>query len=224
MVLDMTPDREWTQLAGPNTPPRVEIDTDVKVRVAPLSFFVRADALWKIKLPRAWANARVSRLVELLAVRAGVSPWDCHLVGCRGALPADEAIFAEVTKGSTLHMQRGPAPNIGTPTSREVLWIWGRCVDGTLCPTPTRQPGVGAHRVVRVAMGAEHVAALTRAGLVLSWGQNDMGQLGTGAEFPSSTPRLVRALADRRVSEIACGPRCSGASIAKHSMAEHSIA
>ena len=52
-----------------------------------------------------------------------------------------------------------------------------------------------AHQVRRVAMGEEHALVVTMVGLVLSWGRNDCGQLGTGDERPFAAPRVVRTSA-----------------------------
>ena len=38
----------------------------------------------------------------------------------------------------------------------------------------------GGHRIVDVALGQEHVVLLTSDGAVLTWGQNDKGELGNG--------------------------------------------
>lgn len=61
-----------------------------------------------------------------------------------------------------------------------------------------------------MSLGAEHALLVTRDGLVLSWGGNGSGQLGTGDETPRSLPTLVRSISVTRCVRPACGARCSG--------------
>ena len=51
-------------------------------------------------------------------------------------------------------------------------------------------------RVVAVAAANKHTAALTDAGVILSWGSNDQGQLGYGTSDSASNamPRQVEAM------------------------------
>lgn len=56
-------------------------------------------------------------------------------------------------------------------------------------PTPCSvTPTLRSHRheIHRISLGDEHVLALSAVGLVLSWGRNDVGQLGTGSAQPPS--------------------------------------
>mmetsp|Transcript_22421 Transcript_22421/g.44006 ORF Transcript_22421/g.44006 Transcript_22421/m.44006 type:complete len:716 (+) Transcript_22421:238-2385(+) len=54
------------------------------------------------------------------------------------------------------------------------------------------------------ANGCEHILAITSQGLVYSFGYNSRGQLGHGTTTHVSRPRLVEALATRRVVTISC--------------------
>ena len=61
---------------------------------------------------------------------------------------------------------------------------------------------VGASRTL--ATGAEHTCAVTSAGGVQCWGNNNVGQLGTGTMTASPLPTDVLGL-DRRIAAVAAG-------------------
>ena len=200
--------------------PIITDETIAEILQKPLCFFVRTTAdddashrLCRITIPRSWATATVGRLVELLAKRAGLPGWDCHLHGPRGPVGNGLPLAAALVRKETVELQRGPPPVAAerARNDRRSLWVWGRCVDGALHPRPIRQPGLGRHEIHRLGLGDEHVLALTAVGLVLTWGRNDCGQLGTGDEFPHALPAVVRSLAVVRCVEVASGARCSGA-------------
>ena len=211
----------WTTevLHDPGAPKCVDNTVlEVAVDMRPFVFFVKfsgADAarrLHRITLPRSWAKATIGKLTDMLASRSAVPSWDCHLVVARGPLDSSLPIAAAIVHKETAELVRGPAPALGThDRMRHFLWVWGRTVDGHLCPTPRRQPGLGSHSIRAVAMGDEHVACVTSVGLVLTWGHNECGQLGTGDERPRAAPRVVRALSCTRCVAVSCGAHCTGA-------------
>ncbi|PFH38113.1 regulator of chromosome condensation (RCC1) repeat-containing protein [Besnoitia besnoiti] len=63
-----------------------------------------------------------------------------------------------------------------------------------------------AKRVVQVACGSSHCAAVTADGEIYTWGSDDYGQLGLGKESRYVLlPRRVDALADKQVASVHCG-------------------
>ncbi|XP_072989524.1 PH, RCC1 and FYVE domains-containing protein 1-like isoform X1 [Typha latifolia] len=64
---------------------------------------------------------------------------------------------------------------------------------------------LGSESVAEVACGSYHVAVLTTAGEVYTWGKGANGRLGHGDLEDRKTPTLVEALKDRTVKHIACG-------------------
>ena len=69
--------------------------------------------------------------------------------------------------------------------------------------------------VVLLAAAAEHALATDASGGVWSWGSGKNGELGNGQAGLSGTPRIVRGLANKRVTSIAAGGRhCAAASSA----------
>ena len=68
-------------------------------------------------------------------------------------------------------------------------------------------PSLSACAIDRVAVGAEHVLALSSRGQIWSWGSNRFGQLGQGTRGEHATqPSVVLgALAGRRVLDVSAG-------------------
>ena len=68
-------------------------------------------------------------------------------------------------------------------------------------------PSLSACTIDRVAVGAEHVLALSSRGQIWSWGSNRFGQLGHGTRGePATQPSVVLgALAGRRVLDVSAG-------------------
>jgi len=59
--------------------------------------------------------------------------------------------------------------------------------------------------IVKVECGQQHVLALSTEGQVFSWGLGVLGQLGHGDCVDSGLPRVVKALLDHKIVDIACG-------------------
>jgi alpha-tubulin suppressor-like RCC1 family protein len=79
----------------------------------------------------------------------------------------------------------------------------GACTD-VFVPTPI--PDFAGKRVGAIACGDTHtLVALANSGELYTFGRNQNGQLGTGDTEDSLQPRLVSALAGKRVSGVAAG-------------------
>jgi E3 ubiquitin-protein ligase HERC2 len=65
-------------------------------------------------------------------------------------------------------------------------------------------------RILRAACGGNHTLCLTPDGGLLSWGMNNVGQLGHGTNKNSPVPKQVTALTSR-VQMVACGYEFSAA-------------
>lgn len=60
--------------------------------------------------------------------------------------------------------------------------------------------------IIQIACGSRHSMALTEWGQVLSWGDNECGQLGHATDQEIiQLPKIVRALVSTTVVQIACG-------------------
>ncbi|KAJ1388172.1 Zinc finger, FYVE/PHD-type [Sesbania bispinosa] len=62
-----------------------------------------------------------------------------------------------------------------------------------------------------ISSGSYHVAVLTSAGSVYTWGKGENGQLGLGDTEDRHIPCFVEALRDRQVDTITCGPSFTAA-------------
>ena len=96
-----------------------------------------------------------------------------------------------------------------SPAQADDLWAWGynasgQVGDGTLtnvaAPENILIPG---KTIVAVQGGSGHTVALTADGLVYAWGDNSVGQLGTGDTTPHAAPVQVPGLS--RIIRIAAG-------------------
>lgn len=65
--------------------------------------------------------------------------------------------------------------------------------------------------VKEISSGSYHVAVLTSAGSVYTWGKGANGQLGLGDTEDRCLPSFVEALRDRQVESIMCGPSITAA-------------
>jgi len=132
------------------------------------------------------------------------SKWGISHVCASGAVAPCSAFLSNVSK----------LPENGVGLTGMVikddgtLWAWGKSYlgDGTLnegtTPQPVCAPGTLAPcqiylgKVKSVALGAVHSVALLQDGTVWSWGDNSLGQLGSGDTVESLLPRPVCAVGE----------------------------
>lgn len=62
-------------------------------------------------------------------------------------------------------------------------------------------------RIRDIACGSSHSAAITASGELYTWGLGEYGRLGHGDNTTHLRPRLVNALTNHRVVQVACGSR-----------------
>ncbi|XP_071532835.1 E3 ubiquitin-protein ligase HERC2 isoform X2 [Panulirus ornatus] len=99
-----------------------------------------------------------------------------------------------------------------TLTKSGQVWTWGkgdyfRLGHGTdqHVRRPTMVEGLRGKKVIHVAVGALHCLAVTEAGQVYAWGDNDHGQQGNGTTIVNRRPALVCGLEGIKVARVACG-------------------
>jgi RCC1 and BTB domain-containing protein len=104
-----------------------------------------------------------------------------------------------------------------------VLYTCGRGDDGRLghgdaqwlyVPKPVEALKAARVRVRFVACGSYHTAAISTAGQLWTFGGALYSKLGHGDEQPCALPRMVSALATKRVIAVACGSRHTVALVA----------
>lgn len=149
---------------------------------------------------RVAVRARLARRAS--AARPRLAPWVASTVlAAAGALAAAPLPAAAAPAG----------PQVPGPGGPEVA-AWGSNLRGQLGTGTTRdalRPVLARlphrTRITQVATGCEYTLALTAGGRVLSWGENDFGQLGNGTIRRALTPAPVKLPAGVRVTAIAAG-------------------
>ncbi|CAJ0922686.1 unnamed protein product, partial [Mesorhabditis belari] len=72
------------------------------------------------------------------------------------------------------------------------------------CPTPVLVTALSGQKIIQIACGGHHSAALSDRGELFCWGLNSSGQLGIGSMINQDSPKSVH-LHDRFIKEVACG-------------------
>lgn len=102
-----------------------------------------------------------------------------------------------------------------TRTGQVFTWggnRWGQLGDGTTGHRFAPQHVVlrGHPQIVAIAVGDDHVVALSNGGLVYGWGRNDLGQVGSGPLADRCLrPAAVKVPGNGKVTRIAAGNACS---------------
>ncbi|ETN64680.1 hect E3 ubiquitin ligase [Anopheles darlingi] len=94
------------------------------------------------------------------------------------------------------------------------VFSWGEGEDGKLghgnrltLEKPKLIETLRTKRIRDIACGSSHSAAITSSGELYTWGLGEYGRLGHGDNCTQLKPKLVTALADHRVVQVACGSR-----------------
>ncbi|CAH0405793.1 unnamed protein product [Chilo suppressalis] len=94
------------------------------------------------------------------------------------------------------------------------VYSWGEGEDGKLghgnritLEVPRLIECLSGERVVGIACGSAHSACVTARGHLYTWGLGEYGRLGHGDDNTQLLPKMVEALANFRVVQVACGSR-----------------
>jgi alpha-tubulin suppressor-like RCC1 family protein len=108
-------------------------------------------------------------------------------------------------------------------TDQGRVYMWGRCDSGQLgigekwvqdsgaegntlhVSTPHLLDGFDREKVVQVACGAFHAAAVTETGAVFIWGKEDYGMLGVGQTSDIQTPKRIDFFDSIPALRVSCG-------------------
>ncbi|XP_015429351.1 PREDICTED: LOW QUALITY PROTEIN: E3 ubiquitin-protein ligase HERC2 [Dufourea novaeangliae] len=92
------------------------------------------------------------------------------------------------------------------------VYSWGEGDDGKLghgnrasFDRPKLVDELLGTEIVDIACGGNHSAAITSTGWLYTWGKGRYGRLGHGDSEDQLTPKLVEALQDYKVIDVACG-------------------
>ncbi|XP_063970630.1 E3 ubiquitin-protein ligase HERC2-like [Lytechinus pictus] len=70
---------------------------------------------------------------------------------------------------------------------------------------PRKVAALQGKKIISIATGSLHCVACSDQGEVYTWGDNDEGQLGDGTTNAIQRPRIVTALQDKKITNVACG-------------------
>ncbi|XP_052902276.1 probable E3 ubiquitin-protein ligase HERC2 [Anopheles moucheti] len=94
------------------------------------------------------------------------------------------------------------------------VFSWGEGEDGKLghgnrltLEKPKLIETLRTKRIRDIACGSSHSAAITSSGELYTWGLGEYGRLGHGDNCTQLKPKLVTALQEHRVVQVACGSR-----------------
>ncbi|XP_048005438.1 probable E3 ubiquitin-protein ligase HERC2 [Leguminivora glycinivorella] len=94
------------------------------------------------------------------------------------------------------------------------VYSWGEGEDGKLghgnkqtLESPKLIESLAGERVISIACGSAHSACVTARGHLYTWGMGEYGRLGHGDDATQLSPKLVEALQNVRVVQVACGSR-----------------
>jgi alpha-tubulin suppressor-like RCC1 family protein len=116
----------------------------------------------------------------------------------------------------TVDLQGGTDFSVAlTSSGRVFAWggnRWGQLGDGTtqhrFAPHQVLLPGRSP--VVAIAVGDDHVLALSKQGQVFAWGRNDVGQVGSGSLADRQAKPVVVSMPGKgRIARLAAGSSCS---------------
>ncbi|CAK1599489.1 unnamed protein product [Parnassius mnemosyne] len=92
------------------------------------------------------------------------------------------------------------------------VYSWGEGEDGKLghgnrvsYDRPKLITALSGLEVVAIACGGAHSACLTARGRIYTWGKGRYGRLGHGDSEDQLVPKMVEALSQHRVIDVACG-------------------
>ena len=127
-------------------------------------------------------------------------------------LVAGRLSAAAAPNGAGVAMVAAAAEHTLALDSAGGLWAWG-CgkhgqMGGGVCrasSVPRAIPGLVGQRVVHIAAGERHCAAVSASGELFTWGAGHAGQLGHGETLARLVPTAVGALHGRQVTMVACG-------------------
>ena len=129
-------------------------------------------------------------------------------------------VFSDVLSSLNPVSIAGGSKSLFLVTNEGKVYACGEGTNGRLglghcnnVPVPRQLSTLSQYVVKKVAVhsGGKHAMALTVDGRVFSWGEGDDGKLGHCSRMSIDKPRLIEALKNKRVRDIACGSSHSAA-------------
>ncbi|KAF1335389.1 Regulator of chromosome condensation, partial [Globisporangium splendens] len=137
------------------------------------------------------------------------------------SLPAKCPVLQDGSEEKVVKISCGGA-HTAALTDKGHVYMWGRCDNGQLgigqawlhdsdcegllgVSRPHRVEGFGDEKVVQVACGAFHSAAVTEVGSVYIWGKEDYGMLGVGQTSDIQVPQKIELFETMPALRVSCG-------------------
>jgi alpha-tubulin suppressor-like RCC1 family protein len=154
-----------------------------------------------------------------LTARGAVLAWGENILGELGRGNETRTISTPgrtlLPKGTRVRSMAAGGDHALALTTTGKLFAWGANGSGQLgngrvnsaADRPVRVRLPAAVKVTAIAAGLNHSLALTSTGRILAWGDNSVGELGTGSSAAASdTPHQVTLPAGRAALAIGAGP------------------
>ena len=166
-----------------------------------------APELGRVSMSCAWFRDRVHEYLPRWTLSLGLEP----------RLPNESMgslLFALAVhkRNSTGIQVAASASHTAVVTDAGIVFTFGRGSSGRLGHgreldeyLPRVVEMLAERRMSRVSPGAYHTLFLTSDGEVFSCGMGECGRLGHGGEVDERSPRLIEALLDRKVIQVAAG-------------------
>ncbi|MEM8982278.1 MAG: PKD domain-containing protein [Pseudomonadota bacterium] len=159
-----------------------------------LALELPADRPQRVPVPGVIREVAAGQFHSLALTDSGqVFGWGLGRFGALGPNRLSRAIEPVPGVGDVIRIYAGPNTSYAITAASE-LFVWGDNREGLLglanreiIQTPTRVP-IGD--VVKLAIGREHVLALSGSGAVYGWGQAQFRRLGSGRDVPDREIRL----------------------------------
>ncbi|TYZ64918.1 hypothetical protein PybrP1_001141 [[Pythium] brassicae (nom. inval.)] len=144
-----------------------------------------------------------------------------ELIDLHQSLPVKCPVLQDGSEEKIVKISCGGA-HTAALTDKGHVYMWGRCDSGQLgidrewlrdsdddsmlgSSRPHRVDGFGADKVVQVACGAFHSAAVTDSGAVYIWGKEDYGMLGVGQSSDVQRPQRIEFFDTLPALRVSCG-------------------
>ena len=106
-----------------------------------------------------------------------------------------------LVSGEMVSFGANESGQLGRPTSSHKTDITSQLID----PATFNNPQGLTEEVTLIAAGYNHCAAVTKSGLLFTWGEGKLGQLGQALCTSSPTPSLVTFPGKQPVQYVSCG-------------------
>jgi alpha-tubulin suppressor-like RCC1 family protein len=172
-----------------------------------------------LAIPTMIARGSAAATVTAASATGSLLAWgDNHngQLGDGATGTSDTPVAVKLPAGTTVASVRAGGKHSLALTSAGQVLAWGhnsagQLGDGTTIDrhTPLKVKLPQGTTVIAISAGGVHSLAVTAAGQVLAWGDNEYGQLGDGTTMDRHSPVRVKLPAGTRVIAVGASYNCS---------------